>query len=214
MSTIDITLTPSRVNVSLTGNTGVFENPLTSAAQTIDRGGLRWHFVYEFANLYGANRATLMSIIAQLRGQANRLRVPVHDNPARGAYGGSPLVDGANQTGNSLAVKGCSNTITNWIRAGDYFSVVVNGEHELKICTADASSDGSGDIAALTFQPRLRAAPADGAVIRVEDGVLAKPTGIFIPASSELGWNSDPHVGGQLSGFSLDLIEDIFATQA
>ncbi len=214
MSTFDLTQVPSTLSMRLAGNTAIFPSPLIASAQTIDRGGLKWQATYNYSNISAAKRATLMGLLASLRAQANRLRVPVYDNPRRGLYGGTPLVDGASQTGSVIAIKGCSNNITNWIRAGDYFSVIVNGEHELKMCTQDNSSDGAGLIATLEFEPRLRASPADNAVIFVEDGTLQKPEGIFVLGVANVGWNSRPfQTTSELSQVVLSLIEDVFATQ-
>lgn len=214
MSTFNLTQVPTTLSMQLSANTAVFQSPLLGSVQILDRGGMKWLVDYTFSNISGAKRRELMGLVASLRGQANRLRVPVYDNPKGGAYGGVPLVDGASQTGSILSIKGCSNNITNWIRAGDYFSVVVNGEHELKICTQDNSSDGTGLIATLEFEPRLRASPLDSAVIFVEDGVLQKPEGIFYMSGSDVSWTSRPfQTASELSSMSLNMIEDVFATQ-
>ncbi len=214
MSNFDLTQIPSTLSMQLVANTALYPSPLVASAQTLDRGGLKWQAVYNYTNISAAKRATLMGLLARLRGQAHRLRVPIYDNPIRGLYGGTPLVDGASQTGSTVAIDGCSNNITNWIRAGDYFSMIVNGEHELKMCTVDASSNGSGQIATLDFEPRLRASPANDAVIFVEDGTLQKPEGIFVMGGSTVGWSSRPfQTTSELSQIVLNLMEDVFATQ-
>lgn len=212
MTTHNLTVRPNSVQISLQSNTGLFTSALIGNAQTIDRGGMKWQAVLSYLNLRNADRAELMALIAELRGQANRVRVEVADNPARGAYGGTPLVDGASQTGNALTVDGLSTSVTNWIRRGDYFSVDVNGEHELKIATADASSDGTGDIT-LNFEPRLRASPLDNAAIYVQDGVLSRPQGVFQFSGAVNGWSSRPGAQSKLTNATLNLIEDVFATQ-
>ncbi len=128
MSVFDLTQVPTTVSMRPVGNTGLFPSPLIASAQTLDRGGQKWQAVYNYANISFAKRASLMGLLTRLRGQAHRLRVPVYDNPKRGAYGGTPLVFGASQTGSDIDLDGVSN-VTNWIRAGDYLSIVVNGEH-------------------------------------------------------------------------------------
>lgn len=206
-------IVPNAVTIRSQDNTAVFTSPLIASAQTLDRGGQKWSMQLTFTNLQLDNRAEILGIILALRGRANRLRINVHDNPKRGLYGGTPLVDGAGQTLSTLNLKGASINITNWIRRGDYFSVIVNGDHELKMCTEDASSDGTGLITGLKFEPRLRAAPLDDAVITVDDGVLGFPRGIYILSSSGQGWTSKPGKASQLSDVSLGVIEDVFATQ-
>lgn len=210
MSTHDLIVTPTSVDMSLEANTALAVSPLLGSAQTLDRGGMKWRATLQFLNLRTDNRAELMAQIAELRGQANRLRVPVFDNPARGNYGGTPLVNGAGQTGNSLNVDGVG-TVVNWIRRGDYFSVNVNGEHELKIATADANS--SVGAVTLQFEPRLRAAPLNNAQIYVQDGVLPRPQGVFVFQQQSNGWSSRPGAVSKLTNVVLEMIEDVFATQ-
>jgi hypothetical protein len=206
-----MTQSPTSITMRLGGNTAVFQSPLTKSVQTLDRGGFKWEYILNFSNVSKDKRRELMGIIASLRAQANRLRVPVHDNPRGGGYGGTPLVLGGSQTGSSLNVDGVTNK-TNWIRAGDYFSVNVNGEHELKMCTADANS--SGGQVTIAFEPRLRASPLNNAVIYVEDGALPKPTGVFHLRGPILGWSSRPFQGtSELSSITMDLVEDLFISQ-
>jgi hypothetical protein len=206
-------IVPNAVSIRSQDNTALFTSPLIASAQTLDRGGQKWSMQLTFTNLRTDNRAELLGIIVALRGRANRLRINVHDNPKRGLYGGTPLVDGASQTGSSINVKGCSNNITGWIKRGDYFSVIVNGDHELKMCTEDASSNGTGLITGLKFEPRLRAAPLNDAIITVDDGVIGFPRGIYLLAGSGQGWTTKPGKVSQLSDVSLGVVEDVFATQ-
>ncbi len=213
MATFDLIVRPSSTAMRLQSNTGVFQSGLNAVTQTVDRGGLKWNCQLNWNNKKGADRPELMAMIAELRGQSNRLRVPVSDNPARGAYGGTPLVDGASQTGSSINIDGVTPSVTNWIRRGDYFSVLVNGEHELKLCTADANSDGTGQVT-IQFEPRLRASPADNAAVRVQDGVLDRPEGVFILSQPDNGWDSRPGANDKISSFSLGFVEDVFITQA
>ncbi len=209
MSIFDLTPTPKFVNISPAANTALSGSSLIASAQTLDRGGMKWKAVYTYTNMRTADRAELMSLMTELEGQAHRLRVPVYDNPKQGAYGGTPLVDGASQTGYSINLKGCSNSVTDWIKRGDYFSIDVNGEHELKMATADATSGGTGLIT-VSFKPKLRASPLNNAAVFVEDGVLSKPRGIFVLESPEPDWSSVP---GKRSTFVFSMIEDVFKTQ-
>ncbi len=211
MAIVTLSVSPSTVSLQLVGNTALYPSPLIASAQTLDRGGLKWKATYNYTNVSGDRRAQLMGLIASLRAQANRVRVKVYDNPKRGGYGGTPLVSGGSQTGSTLLVDGVTNK-TNWIRLGDYFSVVVNGEHELKMCTADTNSSG-GNIT-IPFEPRLRASPLNNAVVFVEDGGGDVPEGVFVLESNTAGWSSRPFQSTtELSQIVLTLIEDVFATQ-
>ncbi len=212
MTVFDLNQVPTNVQMQLQGNTGLFGSPLLASAQTVGRA-VKWGARYSFNTLKGDDRGDMLGTIAALRSQENRLRVPIFDNPKRGAYGGTPLVDGASQTGFTINLKDASFTITNWIRKGDYFSIDVNGEHELKMAVIDASSDGAGLIL-VTFEPKLRASPLDNAVVFVEDGVLDKPEGVFLFEDAINGWTSRPGFPDKLTSVALKLIEDVFVTQS
>lgn len=211
MTIYDMAQSPTSVSMSLRANTAQYVSPLIGSVQTIDRGGMKWIISYTFTNVSRDKRRELMGIVARLRGQVHRLRVPVVDNPKGGGYGGTPLVNGGSQTGSTLNIDGLTNK-TNWIRAGDYFSVDVNGEHELKMCTADANS-AAGAITGLQFEPRLRASPLNNAAIFVGDGGSV-PVGIFYLSDPTIGWSSRPASQiSEVSSISINMTEDVFATQ-
>lgn len=199
------TTVPQAVTAELIANTAVSPSPLTGSAQTLARVGMRWLITHSWHDVIGDERGEVMALIAFLKGQENRVRLSAMDNPANGAYGGSPTVNGASQTGSSLAIGGAG-TVTDWIKAGDYFSTSVNGEHELKMATQDSSS--SGGNATLVFEPPLRDSPANGSAIFVGDGGT-KPRGLFMMAENAAGWSSSP--GGK-SNISVQFSEDIFGT--
>jgi hypothetical protein len=148
-------VTPTSSRIQLLSNTDRFISPISGAVQTIDRGGERWVLDLVYRNLTDAETATMSAFLAKLNGQQHRFTLHNHAENNRGAFGGTPLVAGASQTGTSLNVDGCSDGITNWIREGDWFSV----NSELKLCTADANSSraspGGGRIT-ISFTPRLR----------------------------------------------------------
>lgn len=102
-----------------------------------------------------------------------------------GTQGGTPLVDGASQTGASLVTKGWSNTITNVVRAGDIFTIAgvyaVNpvtkqtlNRLQQFVVTANANSGASTGPATISISPSITtsgttqtvsASPADSAAI-------------------------------------------------
>ncbi len=109
-----------------------------------------------------------------------------------GALGGTPLVNGANQTGASIVCDGASNSITGWGKQGDcitfanVFGIVPNtatktgggvstGVLQQFVLTADVDSDGAGNIT-LPISPSIittgafqtvTVSPADNAVILI-----------------------------------------------
>ncbi len=80
----------------------------------------------------------------------------------KGAYGGSPLVAGAAQTGATINLDAASTGITNWARAGDL--VTFAGITLVYEVTANTNSDGGG-LVALPIDPPIfvGSSPADNA---------------------------------------------------
>jgi hypothetical protein len=191
-------VTPTSSRIQLLSNTDRFISPISGAVQTIDRGGERWVLDLVYRNLTDAETATMSAFLAKLNGQQHRFTLHNHAENNQGAFGGTPLVDGADQTGVTLDIDGCSISITDWMKEGDWFGV----NSELKIATADANSDGAGD-ATLTFAPRLRSAPADDAAI-----TTASATGVFMLADNGVSWNNKP---GGFHDLTIQAFEDIAA---
>lgn len=185
---------PASWDWSLLSNTQSFSSPLSRSVQTVEMPGGRWRVVYQMNSMIVADSALLRSFFAKLRGRAGRfyLHNMAHPTP-RGSAGGAPVVSGAGQSGVSLATTGWPSSST-VLKEGDFFGV--NGE--LKLCTADVVSNGSGE-AVITFEPPLRSSPANAAAI-----VTNKPTAVFQLDEDVVGWNT---VAGALSSFSIAATE-------
>ena len=190
-------ISPTSMSWELISNTQQFVG-ISGAIQVAQRAGQRWAVTLEFGTLASNDRSVLQAFVIQVLGLADNFTLTPHDYSARGAFGGTPLVNGASQTGNSLAVDGCSASISNWIRAGDFFQV----GNELKMATEDASTNASGEIT-ISFVPELRAAPADDAVI-----TTSTPSGVFRFVRPRMGWSSRPAF---ISSMTIECIEDVLA---
>lgn len=198
-------LTPSSTTWSFVSNTRAYRSPLTNAVQTVARAGSLWRVTMQFNNLNDDDRATLQGYLLSIDGQVNRMKLADHSYTRRGGGGGSPLVNGASQTGGTLILDGATVDVTGWLKAGDYFRV----GNELKMVTADCSSDGSGDVT-VNFKPNLRASPANNAVVYINTGTnldTAVVYGVFFLATDP-EWDNRP---GIFSSFSLEAFEDVLA---
>ena len=188
-----IRATPRALDWSLVANTQTFGSPLSGSVQTVEMPGAKWKASFQLENLTESDAATFQAFLVQLRGKAGRFALfNFARSEPRGTQRGSPLVKGASPTGTTLAIDGCTAAAT--LLAGDYFAV--NGE--LKMVVADAAADGSGNMT-LTFEPPLRASPADNAPL-----TLVQPTATFMLLSDESKWNTQP---GRFSSFPIDAIE-------
>lgn len=174
---------PPSVEWALVANTQVFVSPLSNAAQTVEMPGARWRVSFTLENIEETDAAVLQAFMAKLRGRAGRFTLHNFSRPRpRGVGSGSPLVNGAGQTGVSLVTDGWTVSTSGLLVAGDYIGV--NGE--LKIVVASVDSDAGGN-ATITFEPPLRSAPNDNAAI-----ILEKPTAVFSLEDDAMRWLARP----------------------
>jgi len=87
---------------------------------------------------------------------------------ARGVATGTPVVNGASQTGYELVTDGWTADTTGIMKAGDYIQLGTGENSRLYKVLDDVNSDGSGN-ATLTIWPNLRSSPADNESITVSD---------------------------------------------
>jgi len=163
-------------------NTQSFISPLSGDMQTAELPGARWTATYTLTPGKREEMAAINAFLVSLGGPAGTFYGydPSAKTP-RGAGGGTPLVNGANQVGSSLITNGWPNS-TLVLKTGDYFTV----NSEYKMITADVSSNGSG-AATLSFKPNLRTSPADDAPITINN-----PTCIMrLQDDEQAAWDVD-----------------------
>jgi len=163
-------------------------SPFSFRQQVYDFGGSMWRGDVEFKPMLNSDAASVKAFLADLQGQYGTF---LYGDPdylavgARGSLGGTPLVNGAGQTGNTLAIDGASLSVTNWIRKGDYFQLGTGTSARLYMITEDANSNGSGEVT-LTFQPALRSSPADNQAVTITGA-----KGLMRLASNTAEWSSN-----------------------
>ena len=161
-----------------------FESAFTRVIKRQLLSGARWRASYTLPRMKRAQMAEWQSFLLQLEGGVNTFYA--YDPDARiprGLATGTPLVNGASQTGSSLVIDGAAASVTNWLYAGDYFTV--NGE--FKMVTANVTTNGSGQ-ATINFKPALRSAPADNAAILLG---LDCYCAMILEDDSQSMWESD-----------------------
>lgn len=195
---------PARVRPRYVSNVRAFRSPISGAITTASRGGQWRERVLEWQNLSGANRAIVLAMLHRLNSMEHRQAMPEFLHVQRGAYGGTPVVDGGSQTGGSIAIRGASVSVTNWARAGD----LVQFDANPRVVVADASSDGTGDVV-LEIRPKIRTAPADATALVVSAASLS---GVWILADFSDYSDDDILASGELaSSIAARFIEDTLA---
>ena len=193
-------VTPNDVTLGAINNTAQFVSPLSGHVQTLSRGGGRWRLRLGFRTLLGTDRGKLQGFIGALNGSANTFRVQDHSYVRQGSGAGTPLVDGASQTGYSLVTDGWPNN-TAIFKSGDQLSYDNGTFSELKIVTEDCGSNGSGQ-ATIKIWPEIHVSPANNASI-----VVATPLGEFRMLAPEASWTNRPGGSGAFSDFVIDAVE-------
>ncbi|HAT3927576.1 TPA: hypothetical protein I9Y42_001186 [Citrobacter koseri] len=174
-------------------NTKTFRSPFNGASQTVRFPGTRWVCSLTFNNLSDEKARRIDSLVAELDGEYGRVKIWDWGRSGR-TPAGSPLVDGANQTGTELHSKGWTAGMV-VLRQGDYITV----NDELKMVTADVSSASNG-TALIPFAPMLRSSPPANAVIEV-----ANPYGIFKLKDNQQGGGN--RVPGVFTSYTLEFEE-------
>jgi|TARA_Y100000310_G_scaffold133594_2_gene132588 hypothetical protein len=126
--------------------------------------GQRWAFSAVYPSMSRADFAPVMAFVAAQRGEYESFSIvlPTLSTP-QGTASGTPLVNGASQTGSSLITDGWANSEL-VLKAGDVFTVA--GNNKVYMVTADGTSDGSGNLT-LSISPSLVESPANNAALTV-----------------------------------------------
>lgn len=160
------------VTRTLRAAVAVTASPFTGTEQVQDWGGEWWEYEIEFAVPKASEDGRrLAAFFAALGGSRDTFifRDPFIANPANL---GTPLVNGAGQTGNSLITDGWSRGM----KAGDFIQLGSGDTTRLHQMTSDFTP--SGGAATLQIVPRLRAATTDNEPLTVvQPGVRLRLAG-------------------------------------
>jgi len=158
-----------RVRLVANDVVGVSQSPFTAVQQVYRYSGQFWEADITLPPMKRADAEYWISFLLKLNGPYGTfLMGDPNGATARGAATGTPLVNGAGQTGNELVTDGWTTSTTGILKAGDYIQLGTGATSRLYKVLDDVNSDGSGN-ATLTLWPDLRSAPADNATITVSD---------------------------------------------
>jgi len=159
-------------------------SPFTFAGQAFAYAGQMWTADVTLKPMKRADAEQWNAWLFSLRGQLGTfLMGDPMGATARGVATGTPLVNGASQTGGSLVIDGATISTTGWLKAGDYIQLGSGSSSRLHKVLADANSDGGGNVT-LDIWPHIRVAPADNAAVTVSDA-----KGLFRLSSNDQGFS-------------------------
>lgn len=177
----------ARITLRANNTVGESASPFSAEQQLYVHAGQWWEAEIQLPKLARDDAEDFAAWLFSLRGKEGSFLMgdPSAATP-RGSAGGTPLVDGAGQTGLTLAVKGGPLSTTNWLKAGDYIQLGSGASTRLHKVLVAANTDGAGK-ATLDIWPRLRSSPADGAAI-----VVSSAKGLWMLASNAAEYDIEP----------------------
>ena len=166
---------------------GVSTSPFNFKQQVYQYPGQRWEADIALPPIERLDAEQWVSFLMKLYGQKGTFLLgdPL-GGTARGSASsapGTPVVNGASQTGGTLAIDGLPASATGYLKAGDYIQLGSAATAQLYKVLNDEDSNGSGE-ATLDIWPNLRSSPSDGSTV-----VVANAKGVFRLASNETSWN-------------------------
>jgi hypothetical protein len=178
---------------------GMSTSPFTGQQQVYKHQGQWWEAEMTFPPMKRADAEQVAAFLLKLNGRFGTFLMgdPANTQP-RGAASGTPLVNGAAQTGNQLITDGWTPSITGILRAGDWVQLGTGATSRLYKVLDDVNSDSGGN-ATLTLFPNLRSSPADNATLTVNN-----PKGVWRLAANDVGYDIQT---GQFYGITLACVE-------
>lgn len=167
----------------------VTTSPFTLTQQVVRHAGARWSATISIPPTKRGDADYWNAFLLRLRGKFGTFLLgdPNADTPrgSASASAGTPVVNGAGQTGNELAIDGLPASITGYLKAGDYIQLGSGSSARLYKVLEDVDSNASGE-ATLNLWPDLRSSPTDGAAV-----VVSNAKGVFRLNSNEIIWDTN-----------------------
>jgi len=176
----------SSVNLIARNVIGQTSSPFTMATQTYQFQGARWEADISLPPMKRDDAEVWIAFFMKLYGSVGSFLLgdPNGATPRGSAAtaAGTPVVNGASQTGNNLNIDGLPASATGYLKAGDYIQLGSGAAARLYKVLDDVNSNASGQ-AALTIWPDLRSSPADGASV-----VVSSAKGLFHLSTPVTDW--------------------------
>lgn len=174
------------VEFTATDVVSISQSPFTFSQQVVRHAGARWSATITIPPVKRSDSEYWNSFLLRLRGQFGTFLLgdPNGATPRGSAASaaGTPVVNGASQTGNELNIDGLPASAVGYLRAGDYIQLGSAASARLYKVLEDVDSNASGQ-ATLNLWPDLRSSPADGAAVAVSGA-----KGVFRLSNNEAVW--------------------------
>lgn len=158
-------------SVSLRANdiVGMNVSPFSAAQQVYKYTGQFWEADISLPAMKREDAEYWVTFLMKLNGAYGTFLLgDPNAATARGVATGTPLVNGASQTGYTLITDGWTADTTGILKAGDYIQLGTGSDSRLHKVLDDVNSDASGN-ATFDIWPNLRTSPSDNQAITVSN---------------------------------------------
>ena len=172
------------IRITAKNSVGVSTSPFSYTQQVYKHQGQRWQAEVALPAMTRAEAEEWFSFLVKLNGQYGTFLLGDPHSAPRGSAAttpGTPVVNGASQTGGTLAIDGLPASATGYLKAGDYIQLGAGATAKLHKVLNDVDSNASGE-ATLDIWPDLRSSPNNDATVVVSDAV-----GTFRLSTNEIG---------------------------
>lgn len=173
---------------------GALDASFTGKRQIQVHDGQFWRWTVRYPPLFEPDLSKMEAFVLKANGGERTFLMgdPSKATP-RGAASsspGTPVVDGNNQLGQVLAVRGGPASTSGWLLEGDFVQINTAASATLHKVLTDAGTDAAGETT-LDIWPRIRTAHPDGTAIAVSDA-----KGLFVMDNPVNGWTvTSPRIG-------------------
>ena len=139
-------------NFQLNRTIAVSVSPFTAQQQVFEHEGEFWSGVFSLPPMTKTTAAVWIAFLLKLRGQRGTFKIGDQDRKTiQGSETNTIYINGAGQTGNSVAIDGFTISTAGVLKAGDYIQI----NSYLYMVTEDVTSNGAGE-ADVKIEPALR----------------------------------------------------------
>lgn len=161
----------------------ISQSPFTFKQQVIAHQGQKWEAEVTLPAQDRSTAETWIAFLMSLQGaRGTFLMGDPNGATARGSASttaGTPVINGAGQTGQQLDIDGLPASATGYLLAGDYIQLGGGSSATLHKVLQDVNTNSSGE-ATLDLWPYVRTSPADGSAV-----VVSSCKGVFRLSSNQ-----------------------------
>lgn len=162
-------------------------SPFSYVTQAQEHSGKAWSGTVSWPTLLRAEKAEVVTFMRKLHGSFGTflMGVPGEETPRGSASTdpGTPVVDGAGQTGETLNIRGAPASVNGYLLEDDLIQLGTGANSRLYSVIADVNTDSIGD-ATISVWPDLRSSPVDGATV-----VVSNAKGAFRMVDNKTGFS-------------------------